>query len=86
MTRKAPEYRWPEIKAMLEDIQPENRCYSRVQALIRCGDELLTDHARLVEIIYNWHEKHTSMSYALKQHIKAFPDDMVLLKHGDVLI
>jgi len=86
MTIKAPEYRWPEIKEMLDDIQHENRCYSRVQALIKCGDELLADHARLVKIIYNWHEKHTSMSYAIKQHIKDFPEPYEhLLEHGDIL-
>ena len=84
MTKHAT-YRWPEIKEMLEDIQPENKCYSRVQALIQCGNEILVDHARLSDIIYRWHEKHTTMSYALKQHIKTFPDEMVLLEHGDIL-
>lgn len=67
MTKKVASYRWPEIKEMLEAIQPENKCYSRVQALIRCGDELLEDHARLVKIIYDWHETHTTMSYKLKE-------------------
>lgn len=78
-------YRWAEVKEMLEDIQPENKCYSRVQALIRCGDEILVDHARLTVIVRRWHGRHTSMTYALKQHSKEFPDDMVLLEHGDVL-
>jgi len=64
---KAPEYRWPEVKAMLDDISPENTHYSRVQALIRCGDDLLADHARLVKIIYRWHGKYTELSQKVKE-------------------
>lgn len=65
MTKHAT-YRWAEIKAMLDDIQPENKCYSRVQALIRCGDEVLEDHKRLCGIIYNWHEAYTTLSQKVK--------------------
>ena len=46
--------------------QPENTHYSRVQALIRCGDDLLLDHNRLTRIIHRWHERHTSMLNKLK--------------------
>lgn len=64
--KEAPEYRWDAVKSMLDDIPPENTHYSRVQALIRCGDELLQDHSRLTRIIYRWHERHISMLNKLK--------------------
>ena len=78
MTKHAV-YRWPEIKEMLEDIQPENKCYSRVQALIKCGDEILVDHARLVDIIKNWHRTHTTLLTELKAWIKEAPGPLFLV-------
>ena len=31
---------WEDAKKALEEIQPENRCYARVKALIRAGDKM----------------------------------------------
>jgi len=32
--------KWQEAKLMLDDMEPSNNCYSRVQNLIREGDKL----------------------------------------------
>ena len=38
------------------------------------NDETTEEYVkRLEDIVKNWHKRHTSMSYKLKQHIKARP-------------